>query len=102
MDRACWQLSRSPAEMMLATSGLLFLSDQRKSASRVCVWRTRGKMGVSSRPCVSFCCAMWSAAEPRLTYSELALGRLAAFHVVSLRNAPAAEKKHPKINNWAG
>lgn len=109
MDRACWQLSWSPVEMMLATSELLFLSDQRKSASRVCVWRTRGKMGVSSRPCVSFCCAMWSAAEPRLTYSELALGRLAAFHIVSLRNAPAAEKKpNPKqtnptqINNWAG
>jgi len=92
MDRACWQLSWSPVEMMLATSQWLFLSDQRKSVSRVRVWRTGGKTGVSSRPCASFCCA---AAEPRLTYSELALGRLAACHGASLRNAPADQKKKP-------
>lgn len=86
MGRACWQVPWAPVEMVLGTSELLLRTQRTQSrpACRVCVWRARAKMGMSSRPCVSFCCAMWSAAEPRVSYLELAMGRLAAFHVVSL------------------
>lgn len=65
----------------------------------MCVWRAGGNTGMNSRPRTSFRCSMWSAAEPRLTYSELALRRLASFHFVSLWNTSADKKKKKKSTN---
>lgn len=96
MGMACWQVPWSPAEMVLGTSGLLLRTQSRPVG---CVYGGQEQRWAWVQGPLSFCCAVWSAAEPSVSYSELVLGRLAAFHVVSLWNAPAAEKKKnpPKL-----